>query len=123
VLVVDDVGEMVVFCVNMLQSLGYAVKGVVSGAAALELLDQESFDVAVVDYSMPELDGLRVVERGRQRRPDTAFVLLTGYGNAETVRRATGAGCASVLLKPFTRDELRGAMDQAMAHRAVRATP
>jgi CheY-like chemotaxis protein len=115
VLVVDDAGEIVVFCVNLLQSLGYRVKGASTGAAALEMIEREAFGTVVVDYCMPEMDGFQVMKEARRRSPDTSFVLLTGYGSAGLVERATSAGFAAVLLKPFTRDDLRRAMEQAAA--------
>ncbi|MGH7301253.1 MAG: response regulator, partial [Candidatus Rokuibacteriota bacterium] len=55
VLVVDDAGEVIVLCVNMLQSLGYAVKGANRPEVALELVGREAFDLMIVDYRMPDM--------------------------------------------------------------------
>lgn len=114
VLVVDDAGEVVVLCVNMLQSLGYAVKGATRGEAALELVRQEPFDLMIVDYKMPEMNGFEVFEHAREIRPDMAFVLLTGHGTTDVVEDATEMGFTAILLKPFTRQQLSRAMEQAL---------
>lgn len=117
VLVVDDAGEVVVLCVNMLQSLGYAVKGVPRAEAALELVRREPFDVMIVDYRMPGRDGFAVFREARVLRPRMGFVLLTGHGTADVVEEAAALGFHAVLLKPFTRAQLRDAVERALSAR------
>lgn len=118
VLIVDDAGEVIVLCVNMLQSLGYAVKGAQRGETALELIRQEPFDLVIVDYKMPEMNGFEVFEQARAIRPEMAFMLLTGHATGDVVEDAEQLGFNAILLKPFTRDRLRGAVEQALAGRA-----
>lgn len=120
ILVVDDAGEVVVLCVNMLQSLGYAVKGASRGAAALDLLGREPFDLAIIDFRMPDMNGFEVYERARLVRSDMAFMLLTGHGTEDTIEDATEMGFDAILLKPFTRDQLRTAVERAFTSRKER---
>lgn len=117
ILVVDDAGEVVVLCVNMLQSLGYAVKGANRGETALDLVRKEAFDLLIVDYKMPEMNGFEVFEQARTIRPDMAFMLLTGHGSSDVVEDATEMGFNAILLKPFTRERLRTAVEQALQGR------
>lgn len=117
VLVVDDAGEVVVLCVNVLQTLGYAVRGASGGPAALEILAGEPFDLMIVDYKMPQMNGFEVHERARAIRPEMAFMLLTGHGTTDVIEDAVDRGFHSVLLKPFTREQLRAAVEQALAAR------
>jgi DNA-binding NtrC family response regulator len=117
VLVVDDAGPVVILCVNILQSLGYAVKGANRGEAALELLRSEPFDLVLVDYRMPGMDGFQVFEHARDVRPDMGFLLITAHGTADITKKALDMGFRSVLLKPFTSDELRVAVEKALAGR------
>jgi CheY-like chemotaxis protein len=114
ILIVDDAGEVVVLCVNMLQSLGYAVKGANRGQAALDLVRSEPFDLMIIDYRMPEMNGFEVFEQARATRPDMAFMLLTGHGSSDVVEDATELGFNAILLKPFTREQLRTAVQQAL---------
>jgi len=118
VLIVDDAGEVVVLCVNMLQTLGYVVKGAHRGQAALDLLDKETFDLLIVDYKMPDMNGFEVFEQAHDRHPDMAFMLLTGHGTADVVDDASAMGFHAILLKPFTREQLRAAVEQALAERS-----
>jgi CheY-like chemotaxis protein len=117
VLVVDDAGEVVVLCVNMLQTLGYVVRGTSRAETALEMLTAEPFDVMIIDYKMPRMNGFELYEQARQLRPDTAFMLLTGHGTADVIEDAAGRGFHGILLKPFTREQLRTAVEQALAER------
>lgn len=111
----DDSGPLVVQCVNMLQSVGYAVKGATDGEAALDLVGTEPFDLVLVDYRMPGIGGFEVFDRARALRPGLAFVLITGYGSSDVVEDATERGFSGVLLKPFTRDQLHRAVADALA--------
>jgi len=118
VLIVDDAGEVVVLCVNMLQTFGYVVKGAHRAETALDLLRREPFDLMIVDYKMPDMNGFEVFEQAHDLRPDMAFMLLTGHGTSDVMDDATAMGFHAILLKPFTREQLRSAVEQALAARA-----
>ena len=117
VLIVDDAGEVVVLCVNMLQTLGYTVKGAHRGTIALDLLRKEPFDLLITDYKMTDMNGFEVFEQARDLDPNMAFMLLTGHGTTDVVEDATAMGFDAILLKPFTREQLRSAVEQALAGR------
>jgi CheY-like chemotaxis protein len=115
VLIVDDAGPVIILCVNVLQSLGYAVKGVNRGEAALETLRQEPFDLMLVDYKMPGMNGLQVFEAARAIQPGLRCMLVTGHGTPDIIDRATRAGFGSILLKPFSSTELKAGVEKALA--------
>lgn len=117
VLIVDDAGPVVVLCVNVLQALGYAVKGANRGEAALDILRKERFDLMVLDYKMPGMTGFEVFAQARALHPDLAVVLVTGHGTPDIVDEANRLGFASILLKPFTSDELRSTVERVFADR------
>jgi DNA-binding NtrC family response regulator len=114
VLIVDDASPVVVLCVNVLQALGYAVKGANSGDAALDILRKERFDMMVLDYKMPGLTGFEVFVQARVLDPDLAVVLVTGHGTSAIADEANRLGFASILLKPFTSDELRSTVEKVL---------
>ena len=117
ILIVDDAGPVVVLCVNVLQALGYAVKGANRGEAAMEMIRKESFDLMVLDYKMPGMSGFEVVEQARPLQPKMAVVLVTGHGTPEIVNEANRLGFNAILLKPFTSDELRATVEKVLADR------
>ena len=118
ILIVDDAGPVVVLCVNVLQALGYAVKGANRGETALELIRKEPFDLMVLDYKMPGMTGFEVFQQARTLHPDMAVVLVTGHGTPEIINEANRMGFSAILLKPFTSDELRGTVEKVLADRA-----
>ena len=118
ILIVDDAGPVVVLCVNVLQALGYAVKGANRGETAVELMRKESFDLMVLDYKMPGMTGFEVFQQARRLHPGMAVVLVTGHGTPEIIDEANRMGFHAILLKPFTSDELRGTVEKVLADRA-----
>jgi CheY-like chemotaxis protein len=117
ILIVDDAGPVVVLCVNVLQALGYAVKGANRGETAVELLRKERFDLMVLDYKMPGMTGFDVYQQAKALYPDLAVVLVTGHGSPEVVTEANRLGFDSILLKPFTSEELRGTVEKVLTDR------
>ena len=117
ILIVDDAGPVVVLCVNVLQALGYAVKGANRGETAVELLRKERFDLMVLDYKMPGMTGFDVYQQAKALYPDIAVVLVTGHGSPEVVSEANRMGFDSILLKPFTSEELRGTVEKVLTDR------
>ncbi len=111
ILIVDDAGPVVILCVNVLQALGYAVKGANRGEAALEILRRERFDLLIVDYKMPGMSGFQVLHDARELHPDLASVLVTGHGTPEVMKEADKVGFDGILLKPFTSNELRATVE------------
>src|SRR5262249_18284835 len=88
------------------------------GEVAIDLLRKESFDLLIVDYKMPHMNGFEVFEQARELRPDMAFMLLTGHGTSDVMDDASAMGFHSIRLKPFTREQLRKAVERAMAGRS-----
>ncbi len=85
---------------------GYRVTAVGDGAAALDELDQQSYDLLIFDVSMPNVDGLSATRRVRSRKVTTPLLLLTA--RTEVADRVSGldAGADDYLTKPFALDEL-----------------
>ena len=117
ILIVDDAGPVVVLCVNVLQALGYSVKGANRGETAVELMRKEPFDLMVLDYKMPGMSGFEVFEHARALHPNMAVVLVTGHGTPEIINEANRMGFQAILLKPVTSDELRGTVEKVLADR------
>ncbi len=115
VLIVDDACPVIILCVNVLQSLGYAVRGVNRGEAALEALRQEKFELMLVDNKMPGMNGLQVFEAARGLQPVLRCMLVTGHGTPDIIDQATRAGFGSILLKPFSSTELKVGVEKALA--------
>jgi len=102
VLVIDD-EEMVRSTINRLLSLnGHDVDLAATGAEALELFDENHYDIVFTDFGMPEMTGADIARELNGRDADLPVILLTGYTEPETDAEAVD----DVLSKPFKGDEL-----------------
>lgn len=110
ILVVDDEQPIMQLCVKVLETQGHTVDGFTRGEELLACLADGPADLLVVDYKMPGLNGVEVVRRARALRPGVRIVMITGHGTREVVQEAYAAGVDNVLLKPFTPNELTGAV-------------
>ncbi|MDQ6420503.1 response regulator [Paenibacillus sp. LHD-117] len=77
-----------------------------NGEEALTLLESHKPDIALLDISMPIIDGLAVAESLKEKYPDCTIIMVTGHNEFEYARRALRLGIEDYLLKPFDRDEL-----------------
>ncbi len=106
VLVVDDDRSNAELVSRTLASRGYAVDTAPDGTAALQLVKQHEYQLAVVDYQMPGMNGVELFRHAREIQPDLFGVFLTAYANINTVFPAIDAGAERVLSKPLNCEEL-----------------
>ena len=76
------------------------VNGAFHGAGALQFVEESTFDVVFLDLGMPGMDGYEVARRVRARYPDIKLVALTGWSQAEDIKRTSAAGFSEHLSKP-----------------------
>lgn len=113
VLAVDDDPLVLTNTAAMLEELGHSVATTDSGRQALELLTSDwPVDLVITDQIMPGMTGTELLDAVRGRRPDVAGILATGYADDEGRR----PGSRTRLAKPFTLDDLRHAIHDAMVH-------
>ena len=108
VLVVDDEALIRWSIVETLSRAGHVVIEAGDAATALRGLTEkrEPIDVVLLDYRLPDSNGLDLVTTIRQRSPGSAVVLMTAYGTPEVIARALDMGVHRVLNKPFNMDDL-----------------
>jgi len=91
---------------GFLEKEGFSVEAVASGKEVLQKLQGNFFDLALIDYKMPELDGLQTLREIRKIYPDLPVVMMTAYGTVETAVAAMKEGALDYLTKPIDLDEL-----------------
>ena len=89
------------------------------GAEAVELAASQGPDVVLMDLRMPGLDGVGATRAIREAQPAVAVVVLTTYADDESILAALSAGAAGYLTKDAARDDIRRALDAAVAGQAV----
>ncbi|HYM34000.1 MAG TPA: ATP-binding protein, partial [Steroidobacteraceae bacterium] len=112
VLVVEDTEHNRELIVDMLTLAGCTVHAVISGAEALQVLRTEKFDAVIMDWHMPELDGLQAIRLLRERErvakvvKPLRIIALTGSAMPGDRETCLAAGADDYLSKPFTLDAL-----------------
>jgi DNA-binding NarL/FixJ family response regulator len=116
VLLADDHAMVRTGLVEMLAGSEAEVIGTAStGKQAVQLTEKLKPDVVLLDLRLPEMDGLEVLERIRQRHPQVRVVILTAYDNPTYMARAAALGANDFLLKSASRDELLAVLRAAVA--------
>ncbi|MEP6888196.1 MAG: response regulator [Nitrospirales bacterium] len=91
-----------------------------SGGRALTLIAEVDYDAIVTDVKMPELDGLSLLEKARQLRPDTPTLLITGHGERDLTVRALRGGAYDFIEKPIERDQFMASLSRAIQARQLK---
>jgi PAS domain S-box-containing protein len=123
VLIVDDEAIVRNQMRRCLELKGYCVREEKDGYAALAALEHESFDVLLLDLTMPELDGAEVVRRLRAASSRIPIVLSSGYADVAVERRLPPGAFHSFLQKPFGVRELLDAVESALASKEASDSP
>jgi nitrogen-specific signal transduction histidine kinase/ActR/RegA family two-component response regulator len=107
ILVVEDQRDLRTALDRVLRASGYTVVEAESAKVALEIAARDhDFDLVVTDAVMPQMNGLELVEALRAMRPETRFLLISGYLNHPSLRSAGLPAGITLLAKPFSLDEL-----------------
>ncbi|HEX9020670.1 MAG TPA: HD domain-containing phosphohydrolase [Nitrospirota bacterium] len=117
ILVVDDEEMIRELCCHILTAEGYQVTAASNAAAALGELGRSTVDMMITDIKMPGMDGLELFERVREQSQDIVTVFITGHGTLDTAIESLMRGVDGFVLKPFTQEELLGAVNRAL-HRS-----
>jgi DNA-binding NtrC family response regulator len=127
ILVIDDDPIVADSLAEYLQTQGYDTSTALDGAEGLAALAeaetpaQRPFDLVICDVSLPAMNGLDVLRKVMQDHTGTAVVMLTGYGSVETAVKALKLGAADYLTKPVVDEELRLALERAIAQQRLLA--
>jgi PAS domain S-box-containing protein len=113
VLVVDDEAFILETAREALRDGGYRVLTAAGGDEALRQVDEHDVDVVITDLRMPEMDGLDLIRTLRARHPNLPIIAASGMADGRS-EEALQAGAHTFLAKPFSEEELRGALHEAL---------
>ena len=119
VLLADDEPVFVSVFALILQDQDWNVETARDGREALDLLSHRRFDVAILDFRMPHLDGVEVLEAARSRGIPTDVIILTAYGSTELAVRATQLGARDYLQKPTAPSSLIAAIRDLLERHSI----
>jgi CheY-like chemotaxis protein len=112
ILLVDDHADTVGILALIIAGLGHEALEAMSGSEALELVGSEPVDLILLDYMMPDLDGLEVL-RSVRANPAIAslpVIIITAVNDPDVKAQALSEGATGILSKPIGREELHAAL-------------
>ena len=115
VLIVDDEEDLIVTLVERLEIRGFEAVAVQTGIEALEQIQNNPFDVVVLDIKLKGEDGVEVMKRIKQIKSNLPVILLTGHMSKETNEEGLKAGAIDYIIKPINIDDLIVKLQEAVA--------
>ncbi len=106
ILVIDDERSIRNTLKEILGFEGYAVEVAENGALGLEMAKATDYDIILCDIKMPEMDGIEVLEKIIELKPETTVVMISGHGNIDTAVEAIKKGAFDFIVKPLDLNRL-----------------
>ena len=119
ILVVDDERSMREFLGIMLAKEGFQVTQCSDGETALCQVEEEIFDLVIMDIRMPKMDGITVLERIKEMAPETVVIMITAFASTDTAVQAMKKGAYDYITKPFKIDEIKLIIRNALERKAL----
>jgi len=106
VLLIEDDIQLNTTISNFLQSIDYEVVSVLDGEVAIDTIDEEDFNLFIIDINIPTINGLEIVKYIRQKDLNTPIVIITASIELNNFKSAFEYGCSEYIKKPFFLEEL-----------------
>jgi len=117
ILVVDDEEIVIKSYLRILGGGDYEVEAAYGSREALRKVEQNPYDVIILDITMPDMSGLEVLRRIKETHPDLDVIMVTGLPQNATVVEAKKLGASDYISKPFEPDELKLIVQRALGRR------
>ena len=117
ILIVDDEEVVRLSYTRILSGTNCNVKAVSTWTQVAQLMQEDPFDVVLLDLRMPEMDGITVLRALKQRWPESKVIIITGYPTLESAKEAVALGAYDYLTKPVGPDQVIDASNAAMQHK------
>jgi DNA-binding NtrC family response regulator len=114
ILIIDDDESLVHFLSRFFKRKGYAVAACLKGCDALEEISRQDFDLILLDYKMPEINGLDLLAKIKGMGVKTPVIMMTAYGTTDLAIETMKRGAYDYLIKPFERKDLTRIVNEAL---------
>jgi hypothetical protein len=119
VVVIDDDPHILELTSLILSRNGYHVLTASTARQGMEIISSQAPELALLDYMMPEMDGLATLREIKTRYPDTYVIMFTGKGNEEIAVELMKGGASEYILKPFNNRGLLDRLDSVLRIREI----
>jgi DNA-binding NtrC family response regulator len=120
VLIVDDEAKIREYFSDFLKHEGFQVSTAKNGEIAIDMINQDYYDVALIDLNMPKVDGMEVLKHLVQHSPESIGIILTGYATIRNAVEAMKSGAFDYLSKPIKMEEVLMVIERAFEFRNLK---
>jgi DNA-binding NtrC family response regulator len=121
ILIIDDEQTQREILTGYLKKKGYHVLSAESGGSGIQLVKQNTVDIVLSDFKMPDRTGLEVLEEVKKINPEISFVIITAYSTVETAVKAMRMGAYDYISKPVDLDELDLMIEKIIENRILKS--
>lgn len=122
ILVVDDAVQITKTLNDVLGLSGYSVRTAPSGERALQIMETANFDLVITDLKMTGMGGMELAQNVFKQWPGVPVIILSGYGDLDSVIGALRSGITDFIKKPFSADEVISVVDRAIGKNRARVS-
>lgn len=119
ILLVDDEQGILNTLSILLKTEGHQPTPALGAKKALEILEQQEFDLMISDIRMAPMDGMELLAIVHEKYPTMAIIMLTAYGQVDTAIESTQLGAFDYVKKPFRTEELLMTIEKALDYRTL----
>ena len=123
VLVVDDDQDIRLLLDRFLTKNKFTTETASDGESAMQLLKDQSFDLVLCDFKLPDITGLELIQKIKILRPEAAIIVITGYSDVKVAVKAIKLGAYDYVTKPLYPDEILLTIQQAIKSNTQEKAP
>ncbi len=120
-LIVEDEETLCESLKRVLSREGYAVDTAGSAEAAVEMLNDGTYDLIITDIILPGITGIELLKRIKERQPEQIVIITTAYASLETAVEALRTGAYDYVVKPVMHEEIKQIVKNALTQMALQA--
>jgi len=117
ILIIDDEAAIRESLETLLDLEGYAVRSAENGQEGLARIAERPFDLVLLDFAMPDVNGIDLLREIRERDPQLSVIMITAYGTVENAVKAMQAGAVNFIQKPWDNEKLLADVRAVVARR------
>jgi two-component system NtrC family response regulator len=119
ILIIDDDEQVRRALINVFEGEGFLIKAVEKGKKAIEVLSNSTFDVALIDIKLPDIDGIELLKRMKEKEtgPKMVKIIMTGFPSLDNAIEAVNKGADAYILKPVDTWKLLKTIEKLLRER------
>ena len=120
ILIIDDNQNLLEALSDLLEDRGYIVSCALDGAKGLKKIEEELFELAIIDLNLPDLNGIEVMQRVREKNKEIMIIIITGDPSKDIPIKAMNLGAFNYIKKPYKPELMCETIDRALEQHKMR---